>query len=154
GTDEKVVIKHQIDVATLNLIYKAVKDNSDDSGWAYLGTVGTYISTVKPDFDTRNYGYAKLSGLIQALDLFETKMQGSQMYLRKRSFSTFVKFVQKAIAQHADIHGWAKISSLVKILETSDFNIRNYEEAIKSIHSGWIVFSEKNDKVKVARLMP
>ena len=52
------------------------------------------------------------------------------------------------------IHGWAKISSLVKILETSDFNIRNYEEAIKSIHSGWIVFSEKNDKVKVARLMP
>lgn len=154
GADEKVVIKHQIDVATLNLIYKAVKDNSDDSGWAYLGTVGTYISTVKPDFDTRNYGYAKLSGLIQALDLFETKMQGSQMYLRKRSFSTFVKFVQKAIGQHADIDGWAEISSLVKILENSDFNIRNYEEAINSIHSGWIVFSEKNDKVKVARLMP
>jgi hypothetical protein len=44
GTDEKVVIKHQIDVATLNLIYKAVKDNSDDSGWAYLGTVGTYFN--------------------------------------------------------------------------------------------------------------
>ncbi len=35
GTDEKVVSKHQIDVATFNLIYKAVKDNSDDSGWAY-----------------------------------------------------------------------------------------------------------------------
>ena len=153
-TVEKSVIKQQIDSATLNLIYKAVKDNSDDSGWAYLGTVGTYISTVKPDFDTRNYGYAKLSGLIQALDLFETKMQGSQMYLRKRSFSTFVKFVQKAIGQNADVHGWANISNIVKILETSDFSIRNYEDAIKSIHSGWIEFSEKNDKVKVARLMP
>ncbi|HBO72846.1 MAG TPA: nuclease [Acinetobacter sp.] len=89
----KLENKQQVDPATLNLIYKAVKDNSDDGGWAYLGAVGTYISTVKPDFDTRNYGHAKLSGLIQALDLFETKLQGSQMYLRKRSFSTFVKFV-------------------------------------------------------------
>ncbi len=38
-----------------------------------LGAIGTYISSVKPDFDTRNYGYDKLSGLIKALGLFETK---------------------------------------------------------------------------------
>lgn len=72
-----------IDRATLNLIYKAVKDNSDDNGWANLSTVGQYISMVKPDFDARNYGRAKLSGLIKMLELFDTKIEGSQMYLKK-----------------------------------------------------------------------
>ena len=72
-----------VDRATLNLIYKAVKDNADENGWANLGMVGQYISAVKPDFDSRNYGRAKLSGLIKTLNLFETKIEMSQMYLRK-----------------------------------------------------------------------
>jgi uncharacterized LabA/DUF88 family protein len=72
-----------MDRATLNLIYKAVKDNADENGWANLGMVGQYISAVKPDFDSRNYGRAKLSGLIKTLNLFETKIEMSQMYLRK-----------------------------------------------------------------------
>ncbi len=38
---------------------------------------------VRPDFDSRNYGRAKLSGLIKMLNLFETKIEGSQMYLKK-----------------------------------------------------------------------
>ena len=67
------------------MIYKAVKDNSDDNGWANLGSIGTYLSTVKPDFDTRNYGFSKLSGLIQSLDLFETQVRrGNYMFLKKR----------------------------------------------------------------------
>ena len=72
-----------VDRATLNLIYKAVKDNADENGWANLRMVGQYISAVKPDFDSRNYGRAKLSGLIKTLNLFETKIEMSQMYLRK-----------------------------------------------------------------------
>mgnify|MGYP000243123551 FL=1 len=72
-----------IDRATLNLVYKAVKDNADENGWANLSMVGQYISAVKPDFDSRNYGRAKLSGLIKTLNLFETKIDMSQMYLRK-----------------------------------------------------------------------
>ncbi|UOG17191.1 NYN domain-containing protein [Acinetobacter sp. PK01] len=72
-----------MDRGTLNLIYKAVKDNADENGWANLGMVGLYISAVKPDFDSRNYGRAKLSGLIKTLNLFETKVEMSQMYLRK-----------------------------------------------------------------------
>ena len=72
-----------MDRATLNLIYKAVKDNADENGWANLSMVGQYISAVKPEFDSRNYGRAKLSGLIKTLNLFETKVEMSQMYLRK-----------------------------------------------------------------------
>lgn len=106
--NKEISVQPLLDKYSLNLIYKAVKDNADDSGWAYLGRVGTYLTTVKPDFDTRNYGYDKLSSLIKALDLFEIKMIGSQMYLRKRSFSTFVKFVQKAINENSDSRGWAR----------------------------------------------
>ena len=149
-----------IDKYTLNLIYKAVKENADDSGWAYLGAIGTYISSVKPDFDTRNYGYDKLSGLIKALGLFETKLQGSQMYLRKRSFSTFVKLVQKTIQQLADQAGWAKISEIIQYIEQNDpyFNIQNQgfeniQAAILSIHSGWLEFSSDHNRVKVGKLM-
>ena len=72
-----------VDRATLNLIYKAVKDNADENGWANLSMVGQYISAVKPDFDSRNYGRAKLSGLIKTINLFETKIEMSHMYLRK-----------------------------------------------------------------------
>lgn len=77
------IVTEIMDRATLNLIYKAVKDNADENGWANLGMVGLYISAVKPDFDSRNYGRAKLSGLIKTLNLFETKVEMSQMYLRK-----------------------------------------------------------------------
>lgn len=82
-TKENINISESIDRATLNLIYKAVKDNTDENGWANLSMVGQYISAVKPDFDSRNYGRAKLSGLIKTLNLFETKIEMSQMYLRK-----------------------------------------------------------------------
>ena len=72
-----------IDRATLTLIYKAVKENADDNGWANLSLVGQYMSAVKPDFDSRNYGRAKLSGFIKTLNLFETKVENSQMFLKK-----------------------------------------------------------------------
>ncbi|WP_180112275.1 NYN domain-containing protein [Acinetobacter sp. YH12131] len=161
GKNNKVTdVALSIDKYTLNLIYKAVKENADDSGWAYLGAIGTYISSVKPDFDTRNYGYDKLSGLIKALGLFETKLQGSQMYLRKRSFSTFVKLVQKIIQQLADQAGWAKISEIIQHIEQNDlyFNIQNQgfentQSAILSIHSGWLEFSNDHNRVKVGKLM-
>ena len=81
--DKQENLKSPIDRATLNLIYKAVKDNSDESGWANLSVVGSYLTAVKPDFDSRNYGRAKLSGLIKMLNLFDTKIEGSQMYLKK-----------------------------------------------------------------------
>lgn len=156
STIEREKIKQQVDKATLNLIYKAVKDNSDDSGWAYLGSIGTYLSTVKPDFDTRDYGHSKLSGLIKELGIFETKMQGSQMYLRKASFSTFIKLVQKAISENVSQENWANFKDIIQALKKSDLNIRNYEEAIETIHNGWIETKQEGEvkSARIIRLMP
>jgi uncharacterized LabA/DUF88 family protein len=59
------------DTALVNLLRNAVEAASDDDGWAALGGVGQIITNQKPDFDSRTYGYAKLSDLIDATTLFE-----------------------------------------------------------------------------------
>lgn len=48
-----------------------VTEQSDESGWAFLGTVGGILGKRFPDFDARNYGYAKLSTFIESLKAFE-----------------------------------------------------------------------------------
>ena len=50
----------------LRLIRQAIEEASDDQGWAFLGSVGSYLSKVRPDFDTRLYGHQKLSARMKA----------------------------------------------------------------------------------------
>ncbi len=59
------------DTALVNQLRNAVEAASDDDGWAALAAVGSIITKQRPDFDSRNYGYAKLGGLITATTLFE-----------------------------------------------------------------------------------
>jgi uncharacterized LabA/DUF88 family protein len=55
----------------VNQLRYAVEAASDDDGWAQLGQVGMLITKQQPDFDSRSYGYAKLSDLMAATTLFE-----------------------------------------------------------------------------------
>lgn len=66
------------------LIKRAVKETADDLGWANLGPIGSYISKVSPDFDSRLYGFGKLSDLIKSLDLFEHRTDNNQLQVRRR----------------------------------------------------------------------
>ncbi|GKZ23760.1 hypothetical protein AbraIFM66951_000586 [Aspergillus brasiliensis] len=50
----------------------SVESASDDEGWARLGEVGYLLTKRHPEFDSRTYGYHKLSDLIAASSLFET----------------------------------------------------------------------------------
>jgi uncharacterized LabA/DUF88 family protein len=59
------------DTRLVNLLREAQEASSDDSGWANLGAVGNHIAKQAPDFDSRNYGYKKLQGLVEASQLFE-----------------------------------------------------------------------------------
>lgn len=52
----------------------ALEESADDSGWANLGTFGSYLTKLQPDFDSRLYGYRKLSDLVRAKpELFRTE---------------------------------------------------------------------------------
>jgi uncharacterized LabA/DUF88 family protein len=59
------------DTALVNQLGNAVEAASDDDGWAALANVGHIITKQRPDFDSRSYGYAKLSDLMAATTLFE-----------------------------------------------------------------------------------
>lgn len=51
---------------------QALEQASDEQGWAHLGTFGSYLTKLRPDFDSRNFGYKKLSDLVRAQDeIFE-----------------------------------------------------------------------------------
>ena len=81
------------ETATLSvkeLIAQSVEDLADEDGYAYLGDLGTLLIKKQPDFDSRNYGYTKLSRFIAALDGFEiderhnAKYQGTQVFVRNK----------------------------------------------------------------------
>ena len=68
----------------LELVGGAVDDASDDSGWAHLGEVGSILTKKRPDFDSRTYGYSKLSDLLEATPRFELKRQDKLLTVRRR----------------------------------------------------------------------
>jgi hypothetical protein len=55
-------------------VLAALEQSSDDIGWAHLGTFGSYLTKLQPDFDSRLYGFKKLSDLVKAkTELFVTE---------------------------------------------------------------------------------
>ena len=61
-------IKKNIDTISPNvirLITQSVNDLADEEGWAFLGDVGSLIQKKRPNFDSRNYGFEKLTPLIK-----------------------------------------------------------------------------------------
>jgi uncharacterized LabA/DUF88 family protein len=74
----------------VSLLRNAVEGASDDDGWAPLSSVGNIVTNQRPDFDSRSYGYGKLSDLIKATTLFEIERHspgdGKQalMYAREK----------------------------------------------------------------------
>ncbi len=76
------------DAKLVALLRRTVEGAADDEGWARVGTVGQRISN-QSSFDPRNYGYAKLSKLLEATDLFELRdIGGPGMAVRDRRTST------------------------------------------------------------------
>jgi uncharacterized LabA/DUF88 family protein len=78
------------DAALIGMLRKAVEAASDDDGWAPLSAVGNIITNQRPDFDSRSYGYGKLSDLITATTLFEIERRSpgdrkqALMYVREK----------------------------------------------------------------------
>jgi len=64
------------DTKLVSLLRRAVQSAADESGWALVSTVGSRINN-QSSLDPRNYGYAKLSKLLEATDLFDMKDEGT-----------------------------------------------------------------------------
>lgn len=63
------------DAKLVMLLRNAVQAAADDEGWARVGAVGSQIAN-QASFDSRNYGYATLTKLLAATQLFEMADEG------------------------------------------------------------------------------
>ncbi|MDQ2633167.1 MAG: NYN domain-containing protein [Pseudomonadota bacterium] len=58
-------------------ILAAIDDVSSEEGWAHLGAVGKILNERAPDFDPRNFGFRKLSSLIESMNSVEMQRPAS-----------------------------------------------------------------------------
>jgi len=91
----KEEVKQSIDQITpkvVKLISTTISDLSDDDGWAFLGDVGSLLQKKQPNFDSRNYGFEKLTPLIKSIGNFELERRDNQKSKHKL---VFVKNIEK-----------------------------------------------------------
>ncbi len=53
------------------LLNKVISEMESDDGWVNLGRVGSQLYNLASDFDSRTYGFAKLSDLVRKIDTLE-----------------------------------------------------------------------------------
>jgi uncharacterized LabA/DUF88 family protein len=70
------------ETALMSQLRNAVEAASDDEGWAPLSNVGHIITQQSPDFDSRNWGYPKLSDLFRATTMFDVESRREILYVR------------------------------------------------------------------------
>lgn len=75
-TDEKGVPSkkqnlEKITPKVIKFLKQSVTDAADEDGWAFLGDVGSLILKKQPNFDSRNFGFEKLTPLFKSLNQFE-----------------------------------------------------------------------------------
>lgn len=86
------------DNATLvRTLRNAIDAAQGDDGWSHLGAVGSHISN-QGSFDSRNYGYRKLSDLIEATGLFEVRKNGQLLSVRAKKAAAPRKRARKKAA--------------------------------------------------------
>lgn len=61
----------------VRLISSTIYDLADEDGWAFLGDVGSLLQKKQPNFDSRNYGFEKLTPLINSIGKFEIDQRDS-----------------------------------------------------------------------------
>jgi hypothetical protein len=76
----------------IKLLSATIRDLSDEDGWAFLGDVGSLIQKKEPNFDSRNYGFEKLTPLIKSIGSFELEQRENS---KSRHKLIFVKNKEK-----------------------------------------------------------
>jgi uncharacterized LabA/DUF88 family protein len=63
SSPQRNILKREL---PLQFVLQALSQAEGEDGWAGLGAFGSYLTKLKPDFDSRLYGYGKLSELVVA----------------------------------------------------------------------------------------
>jgi uncharacterized protein (TIGR00288 family) len=83
GGVKKATKELKQDTKLVSLLRLAVSSTQEDDGWSNLGMIGAHIAN-QASFDPRNYGYAKLSTLFEAVDLFDIERRNNLVYVKDK----------------------------------------------------------------------
>ena len=75
GRSEKKQGFDKITPKVIKLISTTISDLADEDGWAFLGDVGSLLQKKRPNFDSRNYGFEKLTPLIKSTNRFDIEQR-------------------------------------------------------------------------------
>jgi len=76
--------KLKANLKLIMLLRNAIATTKQEDGWSQLSRVGTLISN-HASFDSRNYGYSRLSDLLESIDVFElTRDKNQHLKVRVR----------------------------------------------------------------------
>ena len=78
GKSSKKKNVDKITPKVVRLISQTISDVADEDGWAFLGDVGSLLQKKQPNFDSRNYGFQKLTPMIHFIDKFEIESRTNQ----------------------------------------------------------------------------
>ena len=78
GKSSKKKNVDKITPKVVRLISQTISDVADEDGWAFLGDVGSLLQKKQPNFDSRNYGFQKLTPMIHSIDKFEIESRTNQ----------------------------------------------------------------------------
>ena len=76
ATAKPAPAKAALNRAALDMLTKAVIASADEDGRANLARVGAHLAKQAPDFDARNYGFPRLSDLVEASGIVEVERVG------------------------------------------------------------------------------
>lgn len=90
---------NKVDRKLLLFIDQSLHDLEDEDGWVYMGELGQLLVKKQPSFDSRNYGFAKLSTLMRSIERYEVEYrdvangssQEQQLYCRIKNDPTRFK---------------------------------------------------------------
>jgi uncharacterized protein (TIGR00288 family) len=83
GGARKTTKELRQDTKLVSLLRSAVTSTRGEDGWSSLSAIGVHISN-QASFDSRNYGYAKLSSLFESTDLFDVERRNKAIYVRNK----------------------------------------------------------------------
>ncbi|MCW2760647.1 MAG: hypothetical protein JWR85_848, partial [Marmoricola sp.] len=87
-----------------SMLTKALNKTATDDDWSALGALGSHLNRTDPSFDSRTYGYAKLSDLVKEQPFLETRTVESdsgqgQLWVRLKRRATAKKAAEAKAAK-------------------------------------------------------
>ena len=135
------------------IIYSAIKQCADETGWAYVGQLGTYIRNVLPDYDPRSFGFSQLSKHLKSLGNIQISTNDRNiMHCRKIPFREFITVLQEIVEKYKDEQGYVDIAKAKSQTKSKwnweEYGFKSFQEILEKTH-GVTIYENKKFKYTI-----